>query len=81
MPARYPLPDPPPEGARAKRAAPVSGKAVTLMMLAIGLSVVLGVGVFAALTRPPRHPQPAGSSSAPRHIPFSSPPQGGAHVF
>jgi hypothetical protein len=52
-----------------------------LATLAVGLSLVLGVGLFAKFTRTPMPAGTAPSSSAPRHLPFSSPPQGGAHVF
>ena len=55
-----------PEIASAARIpAPISGRKVLFSMLAIGLTVVLGVGTFAALTRPKGHgPTPAGSASA-----------------
>ena len=58
---------PTPAPFRSARPAPVSGKLVVFAVLAIGLTLVLGVGTFAALTRPPRAaraPSAAGSASA-----------------
>lgn len=43
----------------------VSGKRVVLSVFAFGVVLVLGVGLFAALTRPPRPPSTAPASSAP----------------
>jgi len=64
MPAREPLRPRLPDGANARVAAPVPGRAVLFVMLAVGLSVVGGVATFAALTRAPRpeHSPPAPSS-------------------
>ena len=65
VPAREPLRErPSAQGEQAVQAAPVAGRLVLFVMIAVGLSMVLGVGVFAALTRPPRrsHPAPAAAT-------------------
>ena len=46
--------DPASPRAGARVPPPVSGRTVLFSMLGIGLTVVLGVATFAALTRPPR---------------------------
>ncbi len=44
---------------------PIAGKKVLLAMMGIGLTIVLGVGTFAALTRPKTlYSAPAASGSA-----------------
>ena len=50
-------------GASSRRQ-PASGKAVVLSVLAIGLTLVLGVGAFAALTRPPHKVQTPAEAAA-----------------
>jgi hypothetical protein len=65
MPAREPLREhPSDEGEHAVQAAPVPGRVVVFVMAAVGLSLLLGVGMFAALTRPPRRTHPAPATSA-----------------
>ncbi len=64
---------PPPVTTGAVRPAPVSGKLVVFVVLAIGVTVVLGVGTFAALTRPPKsatHPAPSSSVAVPPALIF-----------
>ncbi len=59
------MPEPAPVPSASRRGPPVSGRLVVLTVLAVGVTLVLGVGTFAALTRPPRKaPSAAGSASA-----------------